>query len=735
MFLNRMGLLLLLTSTLLSSYFHPWRVVDAQALFTIKGITLFIEPSADVIRDTSVILKCQAVVSSSGQEPLSRHYTIYKDGEEVYTKTSSTSEDLLYRLPEARVSNTGKYKCQITIEDKKMISDFKKLTVTGLSEPEVHLNTGVVSEGEEVTARCMAPGETGSIIFYFYEDSKEILEKKVNSNQTEVKLRFNSVGIHKVHCAYTVLVMPDSFKSKDSNTVHISVKEYPITLDLDISPTYKIYEGDRLDILCTIIKSQHSSQSIQLFLSQGTQLLRSESTETKVSHNMTALAKNSGEFECRLVMGNVVKVATKTISVTELFSVPILTMSPAEVFQKDYMTLTCKSESFASEKLRREELIYSLDPSENALSENKVGEFSGRALLHDLNYTCIARAKGIVKHSNTLTVRPKVPVSNPNISVVDKVVLKQPFKILCKSDNGSLPINYTLLKDKSQLSTISVKLPSQKALFTVTVTHTDEISKYTCEAKNSHKKSLVSEKLNATVIVPVSRPTLTVIPPLPEISEGDDLYLICGTQGTPPVTFKWYRVGNKQPLHITTSNDNHTNYQVFGLTKQHSGTYYCEAVNHGNNAVHSELVDIEVNLATWKKALIGGFCLLVVSVLVVVLVLCFRSKRVRVDKAVTSVWSERPPEEANDEETSMVSNEPDVEYTEVVHPRAADSAKVPLRKGTDTVYSELQNAPHGAADHHDYGSVEYAELNGEQPEINHCSPEVNNYQDLPVPVD
>ncbi|XP_067440389.1 platelet endothelial cell adhesion molecule-like isoform X4 [Thunnus thynnus] len=729
-----MGLLLLLTSTLLSSYFHPWRVVDAQALFTIKGITLSIEPSDDVIRDTSVILKCQAVVSSSGQEPLSRHYTIYKDGEEVYTKTSSTSEDLLYRLPEARVSNTGKYKCQITIEDKKMISDFKRLTVTGLSVPEVHLNKGVVSEGEEVTARCMAPGETGSIIFYFYEDSKEILEKKVNSNQTEVKLRFNSVGIHKVHCAYTVLVMPDSFKSKDSNTLTISVKEYPITLVLEISPTYKIYEGDRLDISCTIINSQHSSQSIQLFLSQGTQLLRSESTKTKVSHNMTALAKNSGEFECRLVMGNVVKVATKTISVTELFSVPILTMSPAEVFQKEYMTLTCKIESFASEKLRREELIYSLDPSENALSQNN-GEFSGWALQYDLNYTCIARAKGIVKHSNTLTVRPKVPVSNPKISVVDKVVLKQPFKILCKSDNGSLPINYTLLKDKSQLSTISVKLPIQKALFTVTVTHTDEISKYTCEAKNSHKKSLVSEKLNATVIVPVSRPTLTVIPPLPEISEGDHLYLICGTQGTPPVTFKWYRVGNKQPLFTTTSNNNHTNYQVSGLTKQHSGTYYCEAVNHANKAFSSEFVDIEVNLATWKKALIGGFCLLVVSVLVVVLVLCFRSKRVRVDKAVTSVWSERPPEEANDEETSMVSNEPDVEYTEVVHPRAADSAKVPLRKGTDTVYSELQNAPHGAADHHDYGSVEYAELNGEQPEINHCSPEVNNYQDLPVPVD
>lgn len=30
---------------------------------------------------------------------------------------------------------------------------------------------------------------------------------------------------------------------------------------------------------------------------------------------------------------------------------------------------------------------------------------------------------------------------------------------------------------------------------------------------------------------------------------------------------------------------------------------------------------------------------------------------------------------ANDEESSMVSNEPDVEYTEVVHPRPLDPAR------------------------------------------------------------
>lgn len=82
-------------------------------------------------RDTNVTLRCQAIVSTSGQEPLSREYTIYKDSNTVYTKTSSTSEDLLYPLPEARVSNTGKYKCAVSIEGKQVTSEAKKLTVTG----------------------------------------------------------------------------------------------------------------------------------------------------------------------------------------------------------------------------------------------------------------------------------------------------------------------------------------------------------------------------------------------------------------------------------------------------------------------------------------------------------------------------------------------------------------------------------------------------------------------------
>lgn len=93
-------------------------------------------------------------------------------------------------------------------------------------------------------------------------------------------------------------------------------------------------------------------------------------------------------------------------------------------------------------------------------------------------------------------------------------------------------------------------------------------------------------------IVPLSHPTLTVIPVLPEIAEGDHLFLICGVKGTPPITFKWYRDDSTTPIFTTTSDMNNTDYQIQALAKDDSGTYYCEAINHAKNVVRSAPVTI-----------------------------------------------------------------------------------------------------------------------------------------------
>lgn len=107
--------------------------------FTLKNLVLSIEPSPNVSRGTNVTLRCKAAISSLEGEPLSSEYTIYKDNEKVYTKTSITSEDLLYPLPEAKVSNTGKYMCTISIEGKEIKSEVEKLTVTGWFELNMYM--------------------------------------------------------------------------------------------------------------------------------------------------------------------------------------------------------------------------------------------------------------------------------------------------------------------------------------------------------------------------------------------------------------------------------------------------------------------------------------------------------------------------------------------------------------------------------------------------------------------
>ncbi|TWW59785.1 Platelet endothelial cell adhesion molecule [Takifugu flavidus] len=853
----------------------------------------------------------------------------------------------------------------------------------GLAEPTLQLNKGVVSEGEEITATCSAPGETGSIFFYFYDNSTDVAEQHENSNQTKVKFHLSSVGVHKIHCRYSVLLTPGSQDSEVSNGVTVTVKELPIVPVLEVAPEHQIFEGDPLTVRCYINAQHQLPGGVELYLSQGSRLLSHGAPS--INHSMVALAQQPGELECKLEMGNVVKVARKTIAVIGEWPGHLDGDSPvrymvrvaAAVFQRELMTLTCRSEHVAPERLSREQLSYSLVPAEHLLYPGAKGVFTGKALGHHFNYTCAAEAKGIVKHSQTLTVRPKgeeqflagwvwvtcgsaetqtghrggeplmdgcgspvaarrhrqdtelgrlrlhpaiihpsathhpasihpaasqqppaasqaasqhqpatqpaasqqpassqpaatqqqqaatqqppsshqqpassqpaanqqppsshpaasqqpasstpaaskqpasshpeppssqpaasqqpsqqhpaaskqppsshtsshpaassqpaatqaarsqpaassshqqpasshpaapssqqqpqaasqqatqqqpeasqqpasshpaasqqppsqhpassqpaatqqpasiqtssihpasqqppaiiqpasthpssiqhpsiiihpssthpssihhpsiiihpsiihpspppsnkghrVAVSLPKISVEGRAILGRPVKILCESDSGSLPINYTLLKGYDKLDTVEVRLPSERAVFMVTISSPAEMSRFMCKASNGPKDPSFSGRLNTTVVEPLSDATLTVIPNLSEISEGDHLYLICGVKGSPPITFKWYRSGQATPVHTAMADKNHTDFQIPLLSKDHSGEYYCEAINYAN-FIHSEPVIIAVRLALWKKALIGVVGLLAASVLVLVCVLCFRAKRGR----------------------------------------------------------------------------------------------------------
>ncbi|KAG7487123.1 platelet endothelial cell adhesion molecule-like isoform X5 [Solea senegalensis] len=214
---------------------------------------------------------------------------------------------------------------------------------------------------------------------------------------------------------------------------------------LEIFPQDKVYEGDKLSITCNITCtiSLCSSNNTPIYLD-----LRHR-TKTIPIYTIDAQTKNPLDFECRFGMGNGTKNSNQRASVTELFSSPTLTMNPADVFKGDFMSLTCKSESYASERIHKEELTYTLEPSNTSLNSTELGVFSVKALTFDFNYTCVAQAKGIKKRSETLTVRPKdppltAPADSPKIpegkqltTTANKNITEFQIKKLCKEHSGT----------------------------------------------------------------------------------------------------------------------------------------------------------------------------------------------------------------------------------------------------------------------------------------------------------
>ncbi|XP_062304083.1 platelet endothelial cell adhesion molecule isoform X4 [Osmerus eperlanus] len=601
---------------------------EGLTLFTLEKVTLSIEPDGAVGRDASPTLRCRPLVKSSPGTSLVRRYVVFKDNVELHRWNSSRADDLLWRIPNARVSDGGKYMCHVSIQDKTAVSNTERLKVTGLSQPVLLVlrNTAPVQEGERVPVSCRAPGETGTFIFYFYDQGEEIHEVQSTSNQVEVELLFSNPGVRDMQCAYMVLMVPDSVKSNHSQAESVRVQEFDLLPVLSVLPDpakTKIFEGDRINVSCEYRRA--IDPLVRVALSNGNQLLDVTQTQAKVSHGLTVFSNHSGEFECSVVKVNVVKKTNSTVKVLEIISTPTLTVNP-DVFENDTFHVRCQSDILAPERVDSADVKYQIHRNEGHTSYNDRVFGDLVRTTGSRTYTCTVTAGNIVKHSPALVVQIKALASEPQIWALGRVVVGRPFQVSCHSDRGSLPITHTLLRNRVPVGTVTVTRPGQQALFNLTIQRAGEIQDYGCSSRNS-RQAVVGKRLNISVVVPLSDPGLSVLPALSDILEGVDLILICSAEGSPPITFRWYRDDAAKSLHSSTSATVTASHVIHGVDKRASGAYYCEAVNYANVSVRSQKVIVEVKTATWKKVLIVASCLLTVAVVVLLCVLRFRAKR------------------------------------------------------------------------------------------------------------
>ncbi|XP_026119205.1 platelet endothelial cell adhesion molecule isoform X2 [Carassius auratus] len=668
---------------------------EACAESVIKSVQLIIHPRNEVERGTNVSLICHAEVSHSpGSLPI-YEYNIYKDFKLLNTDQAN-SKDYQYSIPDARMADSGKYKCEVVIKEQKKESLVEDLTVKGLQTPVLTVDKLKLIEGNHVNFNCTAEGERGVLRFFIRDGSQELYTELTYSRRVDWQLNLPK-GTVNIFCYYSITLRSTEL-SNVSNVIRLDIQELEINPNIEVIPSKNVTEGDLITFSCSVDTTYQRNSDPIITLSHGHIVLSSNMTKT--DYKVYAKANESGEYECTSRLGSVSKVSAMNISVKELFSMPVLSIPPAKVFEGEHFSISCQINSLASERIRMDDIRYSiLQDKTPVINGSLYNGTAGKA--SNGKYICVAEAKGIIKKSRMVLFEAEVLVSKPEISVYGPVIVNKPFWIHCHSYNGSLPIIYSLKRNNITLNKTEVSDLHENARFLAMISTPLDISSYMCEAENNGQVSRkMSERLRVTVIVPVGKPLLTIIPVPENIEEGSDVTLICNiAKGSPPINFSFYG-GSGTEIYSTTVQSNSSSYVLSAVKRQQSGNYYCEANNQAQSLIKSDTVSVEVSLATWKKALIAVFCMLVVALLVLFIVRHYKAKRVVVNNK-ESVWSERLPDVA-DQDSPVSTNEGDIEYTEVVHLQPVD----PTQRATEHV------------NHEDL--LEYAELSHDLPEPVDC---------------
>ncbi|KAG5853716.1 hypothetical protein ANANG_G00029080 [Anguilla anguilla] len=536
-----MGLrpLYLLLLQLLLQLLATWQVAETQPVLIIESVKLTILPGQHVASGTDVTLQCDPKITSGTGTPLKHRYTFYRDSTPVYAKGNTTASSLPYVIRQARVANSGSYKCSVAVHGQYKESDPESLNVTGLQTPVLLLSKATVTEGEGVTASCSAPKETGSSFFFYFEGSKEPKKMPTSKNLAETQLKFSSPGNKSVTCQYRISLQPDLVTSSRSKPSRVYVQELSIRPHIEVTPSANVIEGDELQIACRVDGSRHKPSDITVYVSKDG--IMKANGKGSIVYNTTVQASDSGLYECKAIMGDVVKAVNRSVAVSELFSRPVLTMKPPEAFEKESFSLTCYSHNISTQRIQRGQVKYSLYRNGEVLTPGDFGgNFSTTAeASRNGNYSCDAVAKHIRKSSNVIVFKAKGKdqlgaSSSPSRRYSSRVKSSwgSCSRIHCHCENGSLPVSYTLLSNRvPQPPVLLVRQPKETASFLVTVRRKEDVRNFTCEAENNgYSSRKESEVLDVAVTVLIIESVKLTILPGQHVASGTDVTLQCDPQ-------------------------------------------------------------------------------------------------------------------------------------------------------------------------------------------------------------
>ncbi|XP_015284898.1 PREDICTED: platelet endothelial cell adhesion molecule isoform X2 [Gekko japonicus] len=696
---------------------HCCKLKAQDNVVTLNEPVLSASPSKEVQNGELVTLNCSVETVKSGNFVPNYTFKISRY-DDLLVSITSEQEWVLHRIYPARFSHSGEYYCEVNVNGKTKTSNVLLLRVKGIMKPKLTVQKTQVTEGENVLLRCEVTGENPPFYFTFYKIrhspsnssvSKTKLEKTENFAEVEFPVNEGDTLLF-FECVVKISLAVVSETSEPSNREVIGVAEPFSVPNITVYPP-NVVEGDNILIKCTTILSRR--HEIEMILQKDKNILNNSRGGESVTYSAVATMENSGNYTCKVELGRVSKTVTVNVVVAELFSKPILHTSKKDLDEGGTIEMSCLLNSSLL-------LNVSLMKDNTFLMASTSYAFTAY-IANSGVYDCRAETKGIIKKSDPVRIRVYSPVSKPRFLFTEGAVLGRPFVLRCYSENGTLPITYTLYRGNITIGQTEVE-NDVLAEFKDNATTEHRQGEYKCEAKNGHSKKFQSNGLNITVITPVYKISLRNLLH-GDLEDGQDLFLICSvTSGSFFIEFNFFKENEAHSLHKVTENKNYaTTWHKPGLTSQDAGKYFCTADNSAKSRLQSNRIIIKIILASWKKWLIALFVVVILLGMGGTFWWYFRKKG-KAKGTSMELDGSMPPNNSMGEKLTLGTNNdgelyygpgykeegenhvkskednkgPDLENTEVeyteVEVAVPDPYRAPVTKRNETVYTEIRKS-------------------------------------------
>ncbi|XP_069856097.1 Fc receptor-like protein 5 isoform X7 [Dipodomys merriami] len=489
-----------------------------------------------------------------------------------------------------------------------------------------------------------------------------------------------------------------------SKSVHLDFSNAQLILQAP----FEVFERDSVVLKCQ--EKKRTSRSNITFYRNG-QHLPHQGTEY---HIQNADLQHNGDYHCknRYASSNKVK-----IQVQELFPRPVLLARPSQPTDGSPVNLICDTQLSPQKSNVQLKFCFLKDDliSRQVCSQDPEYHIPAIRKEDSTSYICKAGTYDIWKTSRPFQIPVQIPVSHPGLTLRmprTQAVVGDTVELHCEALTGSPPIQYQFYHENVNLGNSSA-LSGGGASFNLFLTE-EHSGNYFCEASNV-AGAQQSKAVSINVIVPVSRPVLTLRAPKAQVVVGDVVELLCeALSGSPPILYQFYYEN------ITLGNSSAPfgggAFFNFSVTREHSGNYSCEA-NNRLWAQQSDKVTLFVTGLTGDRSgsvaagLTGVLLSIVVLAAGALLFHCWLSRKA--GRMPASDPTRRPSDSAPQEPTysnvsGWVELQPvysnvnslggDVVYSEVrwctkERPYAVASVPmVPENKGSPVIYTEVKVA-------------------------------------------